>query len=865
MSFGFSVSDFLTVITLITKVRKDFVGAPAQFQQISNELRYLEHTTRDIEVLLSGKDLSQPQEERLHELTKNCNHILEDVQGTVRKYSTLESKRSGIREKASRLWNRLQWEPDDVRNLRGRITLSVASCTVFLGMLNGENVAKLVEGQKQQGQREQKRDHQEILDWLTPANYHDQQSDFIRRRQPGTGQWLLDSPEYQNWVATKGELLFCPGIPGAGKTMLTSIAIENLLTLYSADESVGICYAFLNFQRTSEQKLNNLIALLVKQLAQTRQTLPGSVGSLFSRHKRRQTRPSFDELCEALNSMINDYSRVFVVIDALDECQVEDDCRSKFISVLLNIWSKLRVNVLATSRFIPEITSRFGGAVVKEIRASDEDIITYVDGKLSSLPNFVSRNADLQDEIKKSIVGCIDGMFLLAQLHLDSLRGKRSARAIRNALSELPKGSEAYDAAYTDAINRIKGQLPDQRDLALEALLWITYAKRPLTTIELRHALGVELNETEFYEDNLSDLDDIVSNCCGLVTVDEESDIIRLVHYTTQEYFSRTGTSWFPGADLRIAQICVTYLSFDTFKSGACPRLSEFKKRLYSYPFYSYASKYWGTHAYSAPNHQFCYKFLTMSASVNACSQAFFMDMSWKSYGEFGDSSPYMTRQMNGLHLAALWGLSEAAKSLVEVSEINAPDYTGATPIIYAIRSGNAPIVELLLQKGVGINSMIQGKTLLGHAALNGRLSVAKLLLEKGADITSKTTNIHTPLHYAVSSGDKAMAEFLIEKGADIDSKGKDGVTPLSIAVSGGIDDMVQFLLEQGANIESEDIYGVTPLVEALIQSNEAIVQALLDNGADVTFKGKTPLFYALTFQNDAVAQLLRKHGVVVE
>src|SRR5438105_551348 len=56
-----------------------------------------------------------------------------------------------------------------------------------------------------------------ILDWLTPVDYGPQQTDHIRRRQPGTGQWLLDSPEFQTWLKTVKQTLFCPGIPGAGK------------------------------------------------------------------------------------------------------------------------------------------------------------------------------------------------------------------------------------------------------------------------------------------------------------------------------------------------------------------------------------------------------------------------------------------------------------------------------------------------------------------------------------------------------------------------------------------------------------------------------------------------------------------------
>lgn len=37
MSFGFSVGDFLTVLQLANKLRKDFVGAPGQLKAVSDE------------------------------------------------------------------------------------------------------------------------------------------------------------------------------------------------------------------------------------------------------------------------------------------------------------------------------------------------------------------------------------------------------------------------------------------------------------------------------------------------------------------------------------------------------------------------------------------------------------------------------------------------------------------------------------------------------------------------------------------------------------------------------------------------------------------------------------------------------------
>lgn len=97
-------------------------------------------------------------------------------------------------------------------------------------------------------------------------------------------------------------------------------------------------------------------------------------------------------------------------------------------------------------------------------------------------------------------------------------------------------------------MTRISGQLVDQKELALQALTWIVYAKRALSTFELQHALGVEVDAVEFSEDNIPDLHDTISACCGLVTIDKASGIVRLVHYTTQEFFEDQGRSYLPDA-----------------------------------------------------------------------------------------------------------------------------------------------------------------------------------------------------------------------------------------------------------------------------------------------------------------------------
>jgi Cdc6-like AAA superfamily ATPase len=265
-------------------------------------------------------------------------------------------------------------------------------------------------------QLHKRKEHQAILDWLTAIDYAPQQSDFISRRQDGTGRWLLDSTEFQKWLETDKQTLFCPGIPGAGKTIITSIIVDELCTKFQSDASVGIAYIYCNFQRQREQKPADLLASLLKQLVQEQRFVPENVKTFYERHKNKRTRPSFDEILKELHSVVADYSRAFIIIDALDECQVSNGGRQRLLAEIFNLQTKTRANFLATSRFIPETVKEFEGRSTRlEIRASDNDLQRYLDGHMSRLPSFALRSPDLQNEVKTAIINAVDGMYVLSK------------------------------------------------------------------------------------------------------------------------------------------------------------------------------------------------------------------------------------------------------------------------------------------------------------------------------------------------------------------------------------------------------------------------------------------------------------------
>ncbi|CZR49119.1 uncharacterized protein FPRO_12555 [Fusarium proliferatum ET1] len=701
----------------------------------------------------------------------------------------------------------------------------------------------------------QTQENKDILQWLTPANYSLLQSDNIGRRHPGTGQWFINSSEFCHWRDSPNQTLFCPGIPGAGKTFLTSIVIESLEALFSKDKTVSIAYVYCNFQRQNDQTAKELVASLLKQLLQSLPTMPESIKLLYERHRTKGSPPSLEDVSSNLLSTAKLFSRIFIIIDAIDECCATDGTQTKFLEEIFKLQLHSKANVFATSRPIPEVKDQFQTSVVLEIRAIDEDVERFLRGHMPQMPGFFRRER-LEELVIDEIVRSV---FLLARLHLDSLRDKISVDTVHKALAKLPSGSDAYFQAYDTAMERILSQSPSHRDLAKRVIAWITCALRPLTVEELRHALAVEVGKAELNWDALPETSIILQVCVGLVTVGESDGIIRLVHYTTQEYFEETEDTWFPEAENEITITCVTYLNFQEFKGGICSTGQALRERLDENPLFHYASHHWGDHARNATS--ICkgvIEFLKSDSNVESSAQSL---MAWGRYS----GSQRVPENIKGLHLAAYFGNVAEAQILLLENDPDLKDGHNRTALFYAAGNGHSAVVELLLENGANIDRRDSSlKTALSRACMGEHATTAGILLKNHAQVDPEDSENQTPLSFAAEMGHAAIVQLLLDNNAEVDSMTDYGRTPLLLAAMEGHMNIVQLLLANGADVYWKDIDNETALSLAVFDGHTAVVQLLLDNNAEVDSEniyGKTPLKIATDQRHETIVQLLLDYG----
>ena len=461
---------------------------------------------------------------------------------------------------------------------------------------------------------------------------------------------------------------------------------------------------------------------------------------------------------------------------------------------------------------------------------------------------------------------------------MDRVFATRTVKGIKIALASMP---QKIDELYKLTLERIQQQAGDDGMLAMRILSWITHARRPLTVNELQHGLAVEhnddedndLNAPELDTDNLLQPESLVDVCAGLVIIDPMSQIIRLVHYTTQEYFSNKRLDLFTGTEADISRACLTYLSYDIGHRD--PLELQAIAAFPSHPFLDYACCHWFSHANSSlSTENLAPVFLNFVARFK-CSDSCLRSISllrWHSQFEFNlyQGCPVPDEecpdQESALECASFWGLEELVTVLLDHSTGSFPGLD--TSLFFASQSGAVNVVDLLLRYGAQVNAPVDGEgssskanTALSVACKGGHLPVVKVLMENGA---SPYVGDKPAMHAAALMDRPVVVNSLIKEGVNVNARNSKKKTALHYAASYASVEVIQLLLDAHCDLELQDRNGCTAMQLALSSRRVGIVKKLLDAHCDPNLKdndGRTALHYAVHKDNvDAVKWLLDAH-----
>ena len=432
---------------------------------------------------------------------------------------------------------------------------------------------------------------------------------------------------------------------------------------------------------------------------------------------------------------------------------------------------------------------------------------------------------------------------------MDSLAKEDNIRDLEECLQRLP---ENLDKTYDDALERINHQDSRKRIRANQVLMLVSCARRPLFLEEVRQALSIRKGDTFLDPRALPKTETMISTCCGLVVVEDGSKVVRLVHYTTEEYFKRKLQHYHgPEAHQYFAGTLITYLSFITFASFSQDEMVEgIPQRRAKY---STMSR-WPSSEVDEAVTVFMENLLEKNTLLRyaAANWGHHVRNSFASH-DYNPDTCLATAGFHGEETSSSWNIKELILEFLarkpniacanEVSHhVEAPltiwDHeilspTEVTELHMAASFGIRYFIEYYLKNGADIGARdSEGMTALHKAAKNGHVDAVRMLLDSGAATDTLDRCGRSALTWAISMNQVSVSRLLLQRGSEsIESVGDCGHCATSIAAYAGHTETLEFLAQLETNgFQRNQLMG-DALLDAVLGERENVVRHLMNGG----------------------------------
>ncbi|KAK1851238.1 ankyrin repeat protein [Colletotrichum chrysophilum] len=247
-------------------------------------------------------------------------------------------------------------------------------------------------------------DDANLLNFYVTHNPQQNYDMSLRLRHGRTGLWLIRLPEFQQWLRSTGNSrLWLKGIPGAGKTVLAASIIE--AALGESSDSIACAFFFCDYKVSATHNIENILLSIVYQLSLQKQEAYDLLKRHYKRHnpaKGLPSRPSETDLKMLLQTILEMYIHVYLVIDGLDEC---GKYTADVVGALADVArASSNTSIALLSRDEDDVRHFLHEDFISiEVAAHKQDIIEYITTEIEERTR--RRKLDLHDtELKAEVL-----------------------------------------------------------------------------------------------------------------------------------------------------------------------------------------------------------------------------------------------------------------------------------------------------------------------------------------------------------------------------------------------------------------------------------------------------------------------------
>lgn len=609
---------------------------------------------------------------------------------------------------------------------------------------------------------------------------------------------------------------------------------------------------YLDYRESELQTHNRLLGSLLRQLIKLggSSSVSAELKTLYHKEARkRSSKPRKADILQLLRTQVNNYNRVYIVVDALDECSFG----SELLNDIRNIHSE-KISLMVTSR--TNENKIIGDAIECEIchnytriyfwcrqctKIPQPDICQNCTGKNPCKdPSHTLEEPYDEVEMEVRIPGSVLRQFTESELEREVAYGSQQwdqrrytsrpgsttlgrileknpelKKRIPAVIVEKSQGRFIFARLYMKSltkpnltlaqIKKILKNFPDQldelyetnlqrmnqeedRELAFLVFSRVAFARRPLTLRELQHALVLEPGQRDIDEESCNEKETILSSTIGLVKIDSgHNPTVRLFSRTLLEYLKKPEVikKWFPNAELEMASACLTYLHFSVFSKPIDLR-DEHEE------FDAKLERY-PFFAYASQSWGDHVRSAGSDSSIKEDTVRLVNDHDRMAayiqaawYTDRGSASSWDVRKgIDGLHACAWFGLSSIIPALERIDQ------------------------------NVDVREETYKQTPLMYACRAGHSEAVNQLLDLGASVKAISARGRTPLFEAIEHRHDEVVDLLLSN-RDIDLNlipEKIQYTALMLAVELGYSEIVELLLKRAElNVNKQDPNGQTAL-----------------------------------------------------